>query len=245
MKPADTTCADPRLDGGFNPRYLAFHAPRYAFLAQLVSDHVRAPGARLLDVGRSPLTEMIAGRTGRPVDSLGFEPDASLPSGRQHRFDLNDAQHRERWRLDLGPYDVIVLAEVIEHLYTAPELVLAYLRELLVPGGLLFVQTPNAAALWKRRMLLRGKNPYERIRLDPGDPGHFREYTAAELREILAAAGFAVERVSMKFYFDARFERHETGHEPPARARGFLKNILYRALPGPLREGITVIARRS
>jgi hypothetical protein len=56
--------------------------------------------------------------------------------------------------------------------------------------------------------------------------------------------GFDVERLWMRFYFDARFERHGTGHEPPARVKGFLKNIVYRFLPRPLREGITVLARR-
>jgi|SRR4051794_17041925 2-polyprenyl-3-methyl-5-hydroxy-6-metoxy-1,4-benzoquinol methylase len=240
MQPSDAT----EESAGFNPGYLAFHAPRYEFLATLVAGRVRAD-ARVLDVGRSPLTARLARRLGRPVDSLGLEPDATLASGRHRRFDLNDTQWPERWRRDLGPYDAVVLAEVIEHLHTAPELVLGYLRRLLVPGGRLFVQTPNAAALWKRRALLLGHNPFERIRADPGDPGHFREYTAGELRQILRGAGFTVERVWMKFYFDARHERHTTGREPPARLRGSLKNALYRLLPGPLREGITVLARRD
>jgi len=49
----------------------------------------------------------------------------------------------------------------------------------------------------------------------------------------------------MKFYVDARFERHVTGLEPPARTRGFIKNIVYGLLPGSLREGITVMARKT
>jgi 2-polyprenyl-3-methyl-5-hydroxy-6-metoxy-1,4-benzoquinol methylase len=241
MKPSDSDAGAQR----FNPGYLAFHAPRYAFVAQLVRDQARAPGIRILDVGPSPLTAMIAGQTGASVDSLGLEPDGPSPSGRHYRFNLNDTQDRDRWRLVLGPYDIIVAAEVLEHLHTAPELVLAYLRQLLGPRGLLIVQTPNAAALWKRRMLLGGRNPYQRIRVDATDPGHFREYTRAELGQILKETGFAVEQTWMKFYVDARFERHVTGLEPPARAKGFLKNIVYRLLPGPLREGITVMARRT
>jgi trans-aconitate methyltransferase len=240
MKPSDSDAGAQR----FNRGYLAFHAPRYAFVAQLVLDEARAPGARILDVGPSPLTAMIAEQTATPVDSLGLEPDGPSPCGQHYRFNLNDTQDRDRWR-DLGPYDIIVAAEVLEHLHTAPELVLAYLRALLAPRGLLIVQTPNAAALWKRRMLLRGRNPYQRIRVDATDPGHFREYTRAELAQILTDIGFTVQRTWMKFYADARFERHVTGLEPPARAKGFLKNIVYRLLPGPLREGITVMARRT
>jgi hypothetical protein len=54
----------------------------------------------------------------------------------------------------------IVFAEVIEHLFTAPELVLAYLHELLVPRGQLLLQTPNAASLRKRLKLALGRNPF-------------------------------------------------------------------------------------
>ncbi|MDP9149663.1 MAG: hypothetical protein M3O36_06955 [Myxococcota bacterium] len=43
-----------------------------------------------------------------------------------------------------------MFAEVLEHLHTAPELVLAFLRRLLLPQGLLILQTPNAASLSKR-----------------------------------------------------------------------------------------------
>ena len=71
----------------------------------------------------------------------------------------------------MGPYDVIVFAEVIEHLYTAPELVLPYLRELLVLGGVLLLQTPNAVSLRKRAKLLLGVNPFERIRTERDNPG--------------------------------------------------------------------------
>jgi SAM-dependent methyltransferase len=234
----------PSAEPAANPGYAAFHAPRYAFLLEVLAREVRMPRPRLLDIGRSELTAMIAGRLDAPVDSLGLEPDATLPSGRHHRFDLNDAQHRERWRTDLGSYDAIVFAEVLEHLHTAPELVLAYLRSLLAPHGLLFVQTPNAAALWKRLRLLGGRNPYERIRVDPTNPGHFREYTARELEAIVAGAGFGVRQSWTRFYFDSRHERHQTGQEPPSPIKGAIKNVVYRWLPASLREGITLVAER-
>jgi hypothetical protein len=238
---APNSTADP-AEG--NPAYAAFHAPRFAFVADLVAEAVGSAG-RVLDVGHSPLTDVLASRLGRPIDSLGLEPDAVRAGGRQYRFDLNEAQERSHWRTDLGPYDMVVFAEVVEHLYTAPELALAYLRHLLVPGGLLLLQTPNAVSLRKRVKLLLGDNPYERIRTDRSNPGHFREYTCAEMEQILEQAGFTIDRVWRRYYFDARYSRHETGHEPPATLTGALKNVVYRLLPGPLREGITVLARRQ
>jgi hypothetical protein len=228
-----------------NPGYAAFHQPRFTFLLELARERMPPAGGRLLDIGRSPLTSLLAGRLKTTVDSLGLEADAPLPNGHHHQFDLNDAADPPRWRRGLGPYDVIVFAEVLEHLYTAPGLVLRYLRELLTADGCIIVQTPNAAALGKRVKLLIGRNPFERIRVDRSNPGHFREYTLAEMKELVAEAGLVVEASWMKYYFDARYAHHETGREPPARVRGALKNVLYRLLPPLLREGMTLVARRQ
>jgi len=230
---------------GENLGYLAFHRPRFDFILGVVSQHVRAPEPRVLDIGASPLTELLRQRTRGAVDALGLEPDATGARGRHYRFDLNDAQFRDRWRLDLGPYDVIVFAEVIEHLYTAPELVLDYLRHLLAPGGLLLLQTPNAASLRKRIKLALGQNPFERIRPDRGNPGHFREYTAAELRDLLSSSGYVVQKEWRKFYFDARYARHEAGQHVSSGLRGVVSNVVYRLLPPFLREGITILAQRA
>jgi 2-polyprenyl-3-methyl-5-hydroxy-6-metoxy-1,4-benzoquinol methylase len=227
-----------------NPGYAAFHAPRFAFVVELARRYL-APGARILDVGWSPLTAILAERLGVVVDALGLEPDGALPHGRQYHFDLNDAAETAEWRRDLGRYDIVIFAEVIEHLHRPPELALAYLRELVRPGGVLIVQTPNAASIGKRLKLLAGRNPFERIRADRSNPGHFREYTAAELAAMLTQAGFRVEEVLRRFYFDARFGRHLTGREPPAPIKGALQNIAYRLLPPSLREGITAVARRE
>ena len=49
------------------------------------------------------------------------------------------------------------------------------------------VSTPNALWLKHRIKLLMGRHPYELIREDKGNPGHFREYTAGELGDIARA----------------------------------------------------------
>jgi hypothetical protein len=117
-------------DHEVNRPYAAFHAPRFAFLDELLADRVRDPRARVLDIGRSPLTAQLSRGLNRPVDSLGLEPDQDFPNGRHFSFDLNRAEDARQWRSDLGPYEVVVFAEVIEHLYTVPELVLSFLRAL-------------------------------------------------------------------------------------------------------------------
>jgi len=230
-------------NSGENPGYLAFHRPRFEFLMKVVTDQVRVP-FRILDIGPSPFTKMLRESLRAPVDSLGLEPESASPAGRHYHFNLNDAQDPQKCRRDLGPYDLVIFAEVVEHLFTAPELVLSYVHGLLAPGGSLIVQTPNAASLRKRIKLALGRNPFERIRLDPSNPGHFREYTAAELASILRQTGFAVKSSWRQFYFDARFARHEIGNEPPNRLRGAVLNAVNQLLPPFLREGITILAGR-
>ena len=77
------------------------------------------------------------------------------------------------------------MAEVIEHLYTAPEIVLKCIKKIIKQNGYFIIQTPNAASLSKRmKLMFQGRNPYEMIRVDHNNPGHFREYTVDELEKI-------------------------------------------------------------
>ncbi len=225
--------------------YLAYHAPRYAYVMELLARYGLQPGCTLLDIGPSRLTSLIREQFGVRVDSLGFEEDLSGPESRHFRFDLNLAQTTENWRRDLPRYDYVVLAEVLEHLYTAPQLVLAFVRTLLADGGILLLQTPNAASLPKRVKHLLGKNPFEMIRTDSRNPGHFREYTRKELQDLAALSGFKVEECSLSFYFDARFAHQESGAGTDRGLLGPLKNAIYPVLPPSLREGITMVWRNT
>ena len=222
--------------------YTAYHARRYAFLVARLEDLAPIEG-RILDVGRSRCTSLLHETFGAPVDNLGFDPEGPTPEGCSYRFDLNDAQHPDRWRTDLPPYSIVVLAEVLEHLYTAPSLVLRFVASLIEPGGRLVLQTPNALSLAKRVKPWLGIHPYERIRENPENPGHFREYTARELREDLEIAGLRVESTDFVHYFDFRYENH-TGRRT-GRRLGALKNGLYSLFPGRLKSGITVVARKG
>lgn len=226
--------------------YVAYHAPRFAYLLEVLEEFGLDRGARVLDIGPSRLTELIRERFGVAVDSLGFGEDRVTPEGRHFALDLNLAQRRESWRHDLAKYDFVVMAEVLEHLYTAPQWVLSFVRTLLVDGGCLVLQTPNAASLPKRLKLLAGRNPFEMIRIDTRNPGHFREYTRKELFGLAAELGFRVEECRMSFYFDARFPHDHSG-EAAGRTviLGSLKNAAYRFLPSGLREGITMVWRKA
>jgi SAM-dependent methyltransferase len=185
---------------------------------------------RILVVGPSYETQLLRAELPQAtVDTLGwFDHRFPLREGERHiELDLNEAD-----RPPLEQHDVVICSEVIEHLHVASVPVLRYLGEALADGGRLILQTPNAASLPNRLRLLVGRNPYEPIRQEARNPGHFHEYTVRELREAVTAAGLVVEGVLTANYFD----------------HGSRKNRVYRAagraLPRTLREGITLIARR-
>lgn len=128
---------------GTDRGYTAYHAPRYAYLLRLLEEQGVTKSSRILDIGPSRLTALIRECSGAAVDSLGFGPDRAAAGGNHYEFDLNAAQEGARWRRDLPRYELVVMAEVLEHLYTAPELVLDFVKSLLIDDGRLILQTPN------------------------------------------------------------------------------------------------------
>lgn len=171
--------------------YLRVHAPRYEVLLEKVGE-LAPENPRILDVGAAFEAEQLRALPAR-VDSLGFRDDRfPLREGERHvQFDLKDAERPDLWP-DLRDYDVVVCAEVIEHLPVSPVHVLRLLGAALRPGGWLVLQTPNAARLGNRLRLLAGRNPFEPLREESVNPGHFREYTVDELLALLRKAGLEV-----------------------------------------------------
>lgn len=101
-----------------------------------------------------------------------------------------------------GSLDVIVLADVLEHLYD-PWRTLARLKPLLGPNGYLLVSVPNARNLGLISLLAdRGVFPYSEAGLL--DITHIRFYTASELNRMLVETGYKMEVGS--FNLDGRFE---------------------------------------
>ena len=183
---------------------LAFHGPRWVNLLRHVDALVEAARAgggelRILDIGPSLQTDVLRHNyPDLPVDTLDLKADGRAPRAQDvHvQYDLNDLYHRERWPR-IGPYDVIVMCEVIEHLYTGVETVLGGIASIMKPGGALFLQTPNAAALHKRIQLAAGRNPYMALDEDRLQPPHFHEFTPKELAAAAERAGLRVTDVEM------------------------------------------------
>jgi hypothetical protein len=178
--------------------YGRLHGQRFRETLALCRREVSDAGARVLDIGRSELTAVLKSYY-KDVSTLGLamglddggHREAAELGGTPHIcFDLLLAGDVSAWP-QCGRFDLIVFSEVLEHLWVAPEYVFGLLRYLLTDHGVLICTTPNATGLAKRIQLTLGRNPYERLRLYSGNPGHIREYTHQELREIAGSVGLA------------------------------------------------------
>jgi len=95
-----------------------------------------------------------------------------------------------------GEAAAVLLADVIEHLPGSPLPLLGEIRRVLRPHGVLVLTTPNAVRLHARIKLLLGRSVWPPLAVvydhDGVHPSDHREYTAADLRDALARAGFEV-----------------------------------------------------
>lgn len=217
--------------------YVDYHAERYARLLSLVGElaAVVQPTDRLriLDVGPNVQTELLrSAHAAAAIDTLGFAHPAFPP--REHEqhveFDLNDAPFSDRRPQPPAGHDIVVVAEVVEHLHISLAAVLSWLAAWLRAPGWIIVQTPNGAALHKRIRLLVGRSPVEPPRACPQNPGHFHEYTLAELRGQVRSAGMVIDRLEVANHFGG------------SGAANRLYQAAGRFLPPTLRHGVTLCA---
>lgn len=228
----------PRALDGQSRADLAFHAVRWTHLLTqvdaLVSELSGEGRVRILDIGVSLQTELLRHNYPGCVDSLDIVDSDPDPGQGQTAevFDLNNLYCEERWPA-LEAHDVIVMCEVIEHLYTPSVKVLSGIATWIRPGGYLFLQTPNAVSLHKRVKALMGRHPY--MDLSDGTreaPPHFREYTMGELLSAGRASGLEIAGYEAHNYF--------TGSKPATR----MYNLLCERLPPSFRAGLSVTYRR-
>jgi SAM-dependent methyltransferase len=169
--------------------------------------HRAATGRPLgvLDVGCGRFT-LLRGEINSGDDYFAcdfVEPDN--PPSNFRRLDLNEESVRDAFAGE--KFDVVFCGEVIEHLFS-PDALLSDLRDLLRPGGILILSTPNLAYWVNRFLLLIGISPLfvenssrhklgRRFRfLGQGNPtqGHIRLFTYRAARELLDLHGFELLR---------------------------------------------------
>lgn len=190
---------------------------------------------RALDIG--PSFQTVIFRQLFPdvvLETMGWDDHRyrTGPDTVHHALDLNQTTSPESCPLP-APVDLILFLEVIEHLHTSPIHALRYLHRCLAPEGIMMITTPNAAYLRNRLWLLLGHNPYELIRDNDTNPGHFRELTRAELIHYCEQAGFTV--------VEAKIENLYRSGNAIWRLFGYVTNWC----PRNFRRDMTVLVRKA
>lgn len=193
--------------------YTTTNSGLHAFVAdQIMVRYVRS-GARAVDLGTGPgamadrLQSMGCQTIGADMSADGFEP--KLP-----HVVVNFDQPDFAAQLGTKKFDFVTAIEVIEHV-ESPIGFLRNIGNLLVPGGVAVVTTPNVESLPARlKFLLRGKI---RTMDENGEPTHispifvdllkrqFLKRTSLELHEhlVFPANGFQLSRRSFAMVLGA------------------------------------------
>jgi 2-polyprenyl-3-methyl-5-hydroxy-6-metoxy-1,4-benzoquinol methylase len=202
------------------PAFAATEAPGYYANArgELVALLPR-PLGRVLDVGCG------AGEVGRSLRAagadaiVGVEINAAAAQAAGDLLDevhVGDAEALIRDGALRGPFDTIVLYDVLEHLVD-PSALLAALGPLAAPGARLHVSVPNARHFsLVRDLVLRGTFGYA----DWGhrDRTHLRWFTRRDVEALVAAQGWRIEQVEPAIYGRNRIVDRATA----GRAREFI-----------------------
>ena len=145
---------------------------------------------RVLDVGCGTGSVAVIANYNKRNSVLGIEPDAARANVAASRgIDTTCGYLDPDFITKKGPFDVVVLSDVLEHL-ASPDEMLNLAGSALKPGGILLVSVPNVAHWSIRLNLLLGRFDYTDFGLC--DSTHLRWFTRRTIQALVATHGFEV-----------------------------------------------------
>ncbi len=176
-------------------------------------------GKRLLDVGSG------TGHFLRVAQKKGFEGYGIEPDDEARRFahkvnHVRSCDQAELYSLENNSVDVITMWHVLEHIYDLRK-DLARMREILSPGGKMFVAVPNMNAYDARY--------YEKFWAAYDVPRHLYHFRQQDIAKLFLDMGFQLEKViPMKydaFYVSMLSEKYKGRFSLFGGVIGFISNI--------------------
>ena len=176
--------------------------------------------ARVLDIGCGTGAVTIVANRSKGIDVWGIEPDperAALAGTRGINVTCGTLDHAFVQRH--APFDVVMLADVLEHV-AAPAEFLGLAASALRPGGLVLLSVPNVAHWTMRLHLLGGRFDYTETGIR--DATHLRWFTETTIRALVQECDL-----------DVLCTRHSAGNDLPEYCR-----LPWRLLPDQARRAV-------
>ncbi|MFA4927792.1 MAG: methyltransferase domain-containing protein [Patulibacter sp.] len=155
---------------------------------------------RILDLGcaSGALGAALKARQGAEVVGIELLEDYAAEAAEQLDrvicADLNSGLAAD----DLGTFDCVIAADVLEHL-VEPWVTLEAAAARLRPGGTIVISLPNVQYLRTFRELLRGTWPRDDV--GPFDRTHLRWFTVRDARALLTDVGATEIAVDWQYFF--------------------------------------------
>jgi 2-polyprenyl-6-hydroxyphenyl methylase/3-demethylubiquinone-9 3-methyltransferase len=182
-------------------QYFNFHKNRFIRMAETVEAKSGGKG-RVLDIGSHYLhSSLILKRMGYEVQSMDVAAFWNLDFVQQRALENgllpiveNNLETLSGLEGKADVYDIIVFAEIFEHITFNPIRFWKHIYRLIKSGGFIYISTPNSLTLYnlfrqlKNIFLLKGIGlSVEMIFKNVTYGHHWKEYSVAEIREYFAA----------------------------------------------------------
>lgn len=118
-----------------------------------------------------------------------FELDGGEKKSESFKFQHFNIEN-DRFPYQDGEFDLVIFAEIIEHLLNDPCKVLREIKRVLKPNGTLILTTPNVARLENVTRLISGANIYDPYSGYGPYGRHNREFNRHELDQLLRFEGY-------------------------------------------------------
>ena len=147
-------------------------------------------GARVLDVGcgTGSISSLLIAEC--KADLVGIEPDPDRAAAcRERGLNVSCGYYDDETADSLGAFDVILFADVLEHVADPASLLERAARHL-TPTGRVVVSVPNIAHWTVRRSLLFGRFDYQPIGIM--DATHLRWFTSRTITRVMASVNLSI-----------------------------------------------------
>jgi 2-polyprenyl-3-methyl-5-hydroxy-6-metoxy-1,4-benzoquinol methylase len=165
-----------------------FHKNRYRRLLEIVKE-----GSNILDIGNDkPFLTWMMKKVSSSIDIviLSFKVE-----GNPYDTESIDIE-KEKFGLGKEVFDLVIFAEVVEHLWRNPSNVFYEINQCLVDGGSLYVTTPNACELHAITNILWMTHPNQRGQYYKTlESGHLHLWTPNDLSTIISEHGIEVQHL--------------------------------------------------